>query len=122
MIVRSTIRLRREISTAMKAASAPRRNAGAAACEITCDSWLTDGVSEIIDQTCRWRRKGAPISTERSKARLDLVRRVDRRRDRRLRGGHLRQRPHGEGHGGHKNLTDCFIVAFALYRADNSDA
>src|SRR6476619_7892012 len=41
-------RFRREISTAMKAASAPSRNVGAAACEITCDSWLTDGVSGYI--------------------------------------------------------------------------
>ena len=37
-IVRSTILLKREISTAIKAASAPSRNAGAAACEITCDN------------------------------------------------------------------------------------
>jgi hypothetical protein len=37
-IVRSTIRLRREINTAIKAASAPSRNAGAAACEMTSDS------------------------------------------------------------------------------------
>jgi hypothetical protein len=31
----------------MNAASAPKRNAGVIACEITCDSWLTDGVSVI---------------------------------------------------------------------------
>jgi hypothetical protein len=33
--------------TEMNAASAPKRNAGVIACEITCDSWLTDGVSVI---------------------------------------------------------------------------
>src|SRR4030095_10643230 len=56
------IRFRREISTAMKAASAPSRNAGAAACEITCDSWLTDGVSGIIGSVPRDARK---IGTDR---------------------------------------------------------
>src|SRR4030095_9469629 len=54
------IRFRREISTAMKAASAPSRNAGAAACEITCDSWLTDGVSGIIGSVPRDARKIGP--------------------------------------------------------------
>jgi hypothetical protein len=47
-MVRSTIRLRRTINSAIKAASAPSRNAGAAACEITCDNWLTDGISVSI--------------------------------------------------------------------------
>jgi hypothetical protein len=31
----------------MNAASAPKRKAGLIACEITCESWLTDGVSVI---------------------------------------------------------------------------
>jgi hypothetical protein len=38
MIVLSMTLFRREISTAMKAANAPSRNAGAAACEMTWDS------------------------------------------------------------------------------------
>jgi hypothetical protein len=49
----------------MKAASAPRRNAGAAACEITCDSWLTDGVSGYIGSVLRdISKKGRPMGDE----------------------------------------------------------
>jgi hypothetical protein len=46
----------------MKAATAPRRNAGAAAYEMTCDS-LTVGVSESI-RSGLWlpRKKGRPLS------------------------------------------------------------
>jgi hypothetical protein len=45
------------IRTAMKAAKAPRRNAGAAASEITCESWLTDGISGSIDPASDYDRK-----------------------------------------------------------------
>jgi hypothetical protein len=49
-IVLSTILFSREMRTAIKAANAPRRNAGAAACEMTCESCVIEGVSEIMQR------------------------------------------------------------------------
>jgi hypothetical protein len=37
-----------DFSGKLNTASAARMNAGAAACEMTCDSWLIDGVSGIV--------------------------------------------------------------------------
>src|SRR5262249_14510410 len=51
---RSMMRFMREISTEMKAATAPSRNAGAVICEMTWDSWVTDDVSGsmIVHRAC----------------------------------------------------------------------
>ena len=43
----STTRFIRRIKTEINAASAAGINAGAIACAVTCESWLTDGVSGI---------------------------------------------------------------------------